>query len=254
MQKNIETKKWVWTDEYLIASYEVDTEGKTPLTSLCKLMQETAYNHAEHLGFGYHQLKEQNLFWVLSRMLIKIYRYPKWGERIKLRTWPTGIERLFAYRDFRLMDEQGETIGAASSAWLILDMVKHRPQRPDELRTKIDTLPDPPILKERPAKIANLTHSLTGDFFSVRYSDLDLYDHVNNAKYIEWILDSYPEQMQRQYMLKECEINFLAESKMGDQIAIMTQQIKDSPPAFVHCIKRQSDDKDICMVRTLWEK
>jgi len=32
-------KKWTWTDEYLISSYEVDTKGKALLLKLSKFMQ-----------------------------------------------------------------------------------------------------------------------------------------------------------------------------------------------------------------------
>ena len=250
MKTNTDTKKWIWTDEYLISSYDVDAGGKAPLTTLGRLMQETAYNHAEHLGFGYHQLKENNFFWVLSRLLIRVNRYPHWGERVVLRTWPTGIERLFAYRDYRLLDEQGVTLAEAGSAWLILDADKHRPQRPDELRARIDILPDKPALNERPAKIPALTHPVKGESFPVRYSDLDLYDHVNNAKYIEWILDSYPVTMLREKGLREFEINFLSETKMGERVAIHTQKTDDAH--YLHCIRREGDDKEICMARTLW--
>ncbi len=60
-------------------------------------------------------------------------RYPAWNERIKLETWPSGAERLFALRDFRVMDSEGEVIGMASTAWLILDIDTHRLIRPKEM-------------------------------------------------------------------------------------------------------------------------
>jgi medium-chain acyl-[acyl-carrier-protein] hydrolase len=247
-------KEWIWTDEYLISSYEVDAKGKASLPTLSKFMQETAYNHADHLEFGYHQLKEKNLFWVLSRLLIKINKYPKWGDKIQIRTWPSGMERLFAFRDFRILDKQGNPIGAASTAWLMLDAHKRRPQRPDELKARIKLLPNERALEDKPAKVPGLSSPVEGAFFPVRYSDLDLYNHVNNAKYIEWILDSFPEEMHREFAVTEFEINFLSEAKIGDEAAIHTEKLEDASPAFRHCIKRKADNRDICRARTGWKK
>ncbi|MDQ1355461.1 MAG: hypothetical protein QG657_5771 [Acidobacteriota bacterium] len=255
MNSKISEKKWTWEDEYLVSSYEVDARGFMPLPSLGKFMQETAYNHANHLDFGYDQLKEQGLFWVLSRLVISINQYPRWGDNIRVRTWPSGVEGLFAYREFKVLDGQGNSIGGAGSAWLILDSEKHRPQRPALLKERNGLFPTERALDRRPAKIPALTDPTEGMFFPVRYSDLDLYDHVNNAKYMQWVLDSYPEELLRRNEIALFEINFLAETKMGDEVAIDTERIEspDSPAlSFRHSIKRKSDARDICLAEVSW--
>jgi medium-chain acyl-[acyl-carrier-protein] hydrolase len=254
MFNDFSKKKWTWADKYLISSYEVDARGRATLPTLSKFMQETAYNHANHLEFGYVHLKQKNRFWVLSRLLIKIDRYPLWGETVHVHTWPTGVEGLFAYRDFQLLDEQEVPIGAASSGWLVLDAEKRRPQRPLELKEKSRLFPEERALDRRPLKIKTLSEPEKGPFFPVRYSDLDLYNHVNNAKYIQWILDSYPEEMNREYEVTLFEINFVSESKMGDEVAIYTERLESSTsePAFRHGIKRKVDNRDICLAETTW--
>lgn len=248
------TKQWTWTDEYLISSYEVDASAKASLPTICKFMQETAYNHANHLNFGYKHLKERNQFWVLSRLLIRIERYPRWGEMIRMQTWPSGVEGLIAYRDFRILDDQEEIIGAAGSAWLVLDTEEHRLQKPEVLKGLSHLYPTERSLDRRPAKIKTLSQAQEGPFVPVRFSDLDLYNHVNNAKYIQWIYDSFPGDMHRQHEVRSLEINFIAEAKLGDETAIFTQKLKDSSqgPAFRHSIKRKSDNKDICLAETKW--
>jgi acyl-ACP thioesterase len=246
--------KWTWEDEYLVSSYEVDARAQMPLPTLGKFMQETAYNHANHLEFGYAQLKEKGLFWVLARLLIVVNRYPGWGERIRVRTWPSGQEGLFGYRDFQVLDEQDHVIGGAGSGWLILDAEKRRPQRQELLREVSRLFPTERALEQRPAKIPPLSEPETGPFFPVRYSDLDLYDHVNNAKYMQWIMDNYPEDMHRQYEVEVFEINFVSEAKMGDEVAIHTEKPKSPDQAFRHSIKRKSDNRDVCLASATWRK
>lgn len=261
MTEDLSRKIVKWTDNYLISSYEVDARGRASLTTLCKFMQETAYNHANHLGFGYSQLRESGLFWVLSRMLIQVNRYPRWDEKIRVRTWPSGMDRLFAFRDFLIVGEGGMPIGAAGSAWLMLDTEKRRPRRPEEfdrLTANSHLFPTGRSLEHRPGKVPPLIEPEEGVSFPVRYSDLDLYDHVNNARYVQWISDNYPKEILRRNDVAECEINFVSESKMGDHAAIYTQRVEESPGdssyRFRHAVKRKADNKDICLAELIWRK
>jgi len=245
-------RKKVWVDEYTIRSYEVDSRRKITLPALGRFLQETAYHHAHNLELGYTHLKEKNQFWVLSRLLIKMFNYPVWGDRIEVHTWPTGVERLFAIRDFKIADNSGITLGVAVSSWIILDSEKRRPQRPDFLKEEIGHLVGEPALEERPVKIPNIIDSPKGPVFPVRYSDLDLYNHVNNVKYIEWILDSYPVEMHHESEISTFEINFLSEAKYGNEISIYTESPDDAAAPFKHCIKRVTDERDICLSRVGW--
>lgn len=256
---SIEEKKWKWTDRYLISSYEVDAKGKTPLVSLFKFMQETAYNHANHLEFGYDHLKSKGQFWVLSRLLVRIHRYPSWGETIHVSTWPSGVDGLFGIRDFSFSDEQNNKIGIATSSWLILDMEKHRPVRPDDLKSIIHLCPAERSMEEKPSKLQKLGNPEQAAFFSIKYSDLDLYRHVNNAKYIQFITDNYPYEFHENHEITELEVNFVSESKIGDILGVQTEKPGNSgensntPMTFLHQIVRKQDDREVCMARVIWK-
>ncbi len=248
--------KTIWTDEYLASSYEVDAQGKLSLPSLAKFMQETAYNHANHLDFGYEHLKKLNHFWVLSRLQIKMDRYPKWTEKILLRTWPSVIDNLLAYREFQILDESGQLMGVAGSAWLMLDWEKRRPQRTTLLQEKLLQFPKERVTEEPPAKLPNLTHSQDSPSFPVRYSDLDLYEHVNNARYMQWIVDSYAAEIHKTFEIGSFEINFLSESRLGDDIFIQTEELAESETKVsrLHCVRRVGDDRAVCLARLGWKK
>lgn len=49
-------KKMVWTDEYKVHSYDAGRNGYATMPVLCNFMQETAWNHAEHLNVGFSHL------------------------------------------------------------------------------------------------------------------------------------------------------------------------------------------------------
>jgi acyl-ACP thioesterase len=81
-----------------------------------------------------------------------------------------------------------------------------------------------------------------------------MHHHVNNIKYIEWILDSYPFEMNQTHQIHTFEINFLAESSCGDDISIHTDMLKGSPLAFLHSVFRKEDDRELCRARTGWKR
>jgi len=245
-----------WTDNYRINSYEVDARGNMPIYSLGKFMQETAYNHAKHLSFGFKDLQDKNLFWVLSRLIIKIEQFPRWLDTIKIRTWPSGVEKLLAFRDFEIMDQNSTPIGRAGSAWLILDSEKRRPQRMTMLQEKIHLFPDNVTPSVEPAKLTDPENPQNHPPFDVRYSDLDLYNHVNNAKYMQWIMDSYPRELHDKYRITTFEINFLSETRLGDQVYVQTEQIDPSSdkPVYQHSIRNQFNHRALCRVRVAWTK
>ena len=242
-----------WEDEYSIPFGEMDTKNEVFLSHLWNMMQETAWNHATHLKVGYSDLAEQKYFWVLSRLFIQMDEYPGWGEKIKVKTWLTGMGRLFALRNFSITNSKGKIISTARSAWLVLDLKSRRPQRIEPLFKRILPLLDCPAEVEEPEKIPGSVHPKKENLFKVRYSDIDRHHHVNNTKYIEWILDSYPFEMHQKFHIHTFEINFLAESSREDEISIHTEPLGDSPPAFLHSVFRKGDGRELCRARASWK-
>jgi acyl-ACP thioesterase len=243
-----------WEDEYSISFDEVDTKNEVFLPVLWSFMQETAWHHADHLRLGYSDLGKHQYFWVLSRLFIQMEEYPQWKDRIKIKTWLTGIGRLFALRHFSITDSKGNIVGTAKSAWLVLDLKSRRPQRIEPVFKHILHLFDDLPSTEEPEKLPSLVRPHMEKFYTVRYSDIDMHHHVNNIKYIEWILDSYPFEMNQTHQIHTFEINFLAESSYGDAISIQTDTVKESSPAFLHSIFRKEDGRELCRARSGWKR
>ena len=248
-------RKKSWEDGYFISFYEVDTKNGVFLPTLWSFMQETAWHHADHLKLGFSDLAEHNYFWVLSRLSIQMEEYPRWGDKIKVKTWLTGMGRLFALRHFSIADSKGRILGTAKSAWLVLDVKNRKPQRIERVFKHIQHLFDDLPLAEEPEKIPPPVHPTIEKFYRVRYSDIDMHHHVNNTKYIEWILDSYPFEMNQTHQIHTFEINFLAESSYGDAVSIHTETLKESPPAFLHNVMRKDDGRELWgRARTGWKR
>jgi medium-chain acyl-[acyl-carrier-protein] hydrolase len=243
-----------WEDEYSISFCEVDTKKEVFLPTLWSLMQETAWHHADHLKLGYSNLAEHKYFWVLSRLSIQMDRYPGWGEKIKVKTWLTGMGHLFALRNFSMTNSKGDILGTAKSAWLVLDLKSRRPQRIEPVFKHIRHLLDHLPSAKEPEKLPGPVQSKMEKSYTVRYSDIDMHDHVNNTKYMEWILNSYPFEMHRKCHIHSFEINFLAESSHGDEISVHTEPVENSALTFLHGVFRKNDGRELCRARVSWKR
>jgi acyl-ACP thioesterase len=227
----------------------VDFEHRTSLESLCRLFLEAAWSHAEHLGVGFRQLLAKQQFWVLSRMMIELEQYPRWGEEVVLVTWPRGVVSIFARRDFEVLSIGGRRLVGGSSAWLVLDSYTRRPQRIQPITGSIRSYPQRTAVKRDPEKLAAVEKGALAITTSARYSDIDVNSHVNSARYIGWILDSYPLGHHRAHSVKSIEVNYLGETVAGDEIRVFTAE--STAGEFYHSIQK-TGGHEVCRARLVW--
>jgi len=246
--------------EFTISSYDLNPRGQARLTTMANYFQEMAYHHANQLGFGYKDMNERHTLWVLSRMRIRIKRYPVWDDRVSVETWHKGMDRIFGLRDFRVKDMEGKVLGVASSAWLILDSQTRRPVRPDtdvlhKGRGEDSVFDDKLDKIQLPDQMNEIAHR------QVQFSDLDIVGHVNNVKYMEWCIDGIMsgEFMERE--IRELEINFMHEAMLGDSIGLSVNEasggsnesVTSSGSELYFLAKRAEDNQEIIRARLAWD-
>jgi len=244
----------IWEDRYKIHSYEIDTKSQVSLVAIGHYLQEAAWNHVHAIQLDFDYLIGKNQIWVLSRMLIKMEKYPKWGDTIYIQTWAKGLDRLFALREFLILGEDKAIIGRVSATWLVIDTINRRPQRLNSMSEIMTIMSEKQALKEKLGRLPPVVSNKNYSFFPVRYSDLDMNGHVNNVKYIEWVLDNYSTEIIKAYEIKAFQINYLAESTYGDEVAIQSQKLDGFGLVFLHSAVRRKDNCEIFRVRTEWKK
>jgi medium-chain acyl-[acyl-carrier-protein] hydrolase len=242
--------------EYRIHVYETGPDERVNLCSLFDYMQDIAAEQAIMLGFGRDDLVKRNHFWVLSRMYAVISDWPSRGENIILKTWPGGTENIFAIRYYEIRYNDGRIIAAASSSWLIIDQTTKKIQRPDELLTQYNgPKKDIAVPVRNAGKLADTSEKgEQSGSFKVGISDLDVNLHTNNVNYLKWIIDSYPIDFLMNHYPVSAEINYLAESMLGEEIIIMTSKENGSNISFRHSVIRNNDNRELCRMRIEWNE
>ncbi len=242
-----------YRETFPIRSYESSARGAASVQSLCNYLQEAAGNHARTLGLSIEQLAGENLTWVLGKLRLELDDLPSWRETVEVETWPSAENGLIANRDFLLRVGERE-IGRATSAWFMLNVERRRPVRlPDAMRQL--QLPDrPPTLSHEFPALQVPDEFAYETEFRVRYSDLDMNQHVNNVRYVEWALESIPRETTNGMQLRQLEVHFKAETVERQMVRVQTASLpgEGSEAAFVHRLTISGTQREIALLTTNW--
>lgn len=237
--------------EFTIDAYLADFRGKATLPMIGGFMLQAATKHAEERGFGYSFMTSQQRVWVLSRMAIELFEYPKNDTVLVVKTWVASVNRLFTERYFSFEDSAGKEIGFAKSLWASIDLVTRKPTNVLELQGLVDFVnADKSCPIEGMSKIPVLKddYQLVSDFV-VKYSDVDINKHLNSMKYIEHFVDVFDIEMFRDKDISRIEINYISEGRYGTKIDILQRQEADS--TFI--LEMKDADASICSTRVIWK-
>ena len=229
-------------------SFFINKFGKLSTSFMFYQMQEIAWEHANLLGFGYNRLKQENQFWVLSRLQVKIVRRPEWTEEFQLETWSRGTDGFYGYRDFNFTDNEGNRIISATSSWLVLDADTKRIVR----LTKFKEFPEyaESVFGENAPKVKTPQSDAPLLFTPVLFNEIDINQHFNSGRYLERIIDSYPFSFHEENELAEFEVNFIKEGLTNDRLAVKKQEL--SHDDHLCSVVRESDGTDLIRARLHW--
>ena len=204
--------------------------GYLKYTDLCNLLQLTAAAHSEIGGISFMDMQEFDQAWVLSRMRVEITKLPKSGDIVTVKTWINSLENSRSVRALE-MHLNGEKIVGSETFWAVFNTNKRRPEALALPYDHFELYPDKRATKEGFSKIS-LNHDKEIVFEkTVFLSDLDIVNHVNNVKYLEWCMDLVDENLILNQKLESFEMNFMKELSLKDTVMIH-ESISESDAVF----------------------
>jgi medium-chain acyl-[acyl-carrier-protein] hydrolase len=210
----------VYTQNYDVNTIVLDHQKRLSLVGMLNQLQDMAWMHASRLGWGYDDLITKGTIWVLSRQKLVMTDWPVWEDKVTIHTWPRRSGSILALREFeiRVGDKK---VGECTTSWIVLDWNTRKIQKLDRIMSGMPTRTEGmlDISAERIAPRQDLVETAR---FHVRNSDLDVNGHVNNTRYAQWITDAMTTEDLAKYRIAEYEVNFLAETGVGDVVAIET--------------------------------
>jgi acyl-ACP thioesterase len=251
---NILDRKYLQlTREVTVAVGDTDFNRQLKPSSIMGYCQDIATEHADILGFGYKDLTDKNLVWVLIRMSCKILRSPKIGEALTITTLPEKPKTLDVNRGYYIYDADGVLVIVASSKWCVINEKTHKISR---LAPVFEKFPEYEFTPFEPfdganTKLPPLSDADMGEapaVFSVQVTDLDQNLHMNNARYGDVILNACGIDTLKENRISRFDFNFMSQLFFDDKYEV--HKVKKENTTFVEARKL---DSDIVVFRALVE-
>ncbi|MCM1256460.1 MAG: thioesterase [Roseburia sp.] len=183
----------MYSFESVVRYSEVDAHRHMTLTALLELLQDCCIFQSENLGIGMDYLAKMKRAWVLSSWQVIVKRYPLLGEKVTAYTWAYDCKGFYGYRNFKVVDGQGETVAYANSIWIFMDTEKMRPARIPEELLKVYSTDEPLDMETAGRKLSIEGDCKKEDPVPVQKFHLDTNLHVNNSKYVLIAREYLPE-------------------------------------------------------------
>lgn len=227
--------------------------GEASPTHILTLLEETAADHCYSINHSLYELEKQNIGWILLSGILTMDRYPVYKENITIRTWLSRYSPIRGYRENILFDENRNIIGRSRGLWIFLDIKRRKPVRIfDDIKERWSFDVEECINHDITQKIESISSSVHSKEFKANWFDVDMYNHVNNIKYLQWLLESTPEAIINNFYLTSIDGRFIAEAKYGDTIlSFIEKDVADN--SFLHTIKTSENNKVCATAKTVWE-
>ncbi|XAR52472.1 Oleoyl-[acyl-carrier-protein] hydrolase [Bertholletia excelsa] len=223
----------------VIRSYEVGPDKTATIESILNLLQETSLNHvwmSGLLGDGFgatHGMVRNNLIWVVSRMQVEVDHYPIWGEIIEIDTWVGASGKNGMRRDWLVRSHAtGLVFARGTSTWVMMNRQTRRLSKmPEEVRAEIspwfiDKQAIKDDMNEKIGKLDNNAKYVKSDLKPKR-SDLDMNHHVNNVKYVRWMLETIPDHYLEKHQLAGIILEYRRECGSSDIVQSLCEPHED---------------------------
>ncbi len=243
----------VFDHTYQVLTAATGTGDRLTLPAFLDLFQDLAGRHAQAMGVGINAMLERGVAWVLNRMYVETGTLPRIGETLRIETWPSGVDRLYAWRDVMAIGKNGHVLARGTTRWLKIDVAKRRPLRMDNALADFVS-PDRPAPLPLPERRIQALAPESATLLNVRYADLDANGHANNVQYARWMVEAFGEAFLALHTQTMLDCTVRAETLRGDVLHSEVAAVRGEPGLFQHRIKRPADEREVALGWSRWKR
>lgn len=232
--------------------YEMDKFGTASPVTMLTLLEETAADHCHSIDVSLYDLEREAIGWVLLSGYMQMNRYPRYKEKITIRTWLSKYSAVKGFRENIVYDESGDIIGRTKGLWVFFDINRRRPiEIPEHIRSRWSFWPEECLPHNLTERIEPISDASRCEQYHVHRYDTDMYKHVNNIRYLHWIVDSMPEEIADNYYMQSIDGRFVGEAMQGDLINALTADGQEQD-SYEHAVRVASSGRVCATARTKW--
>ena len=112
----------MYTFDSRVRYSEIDENGTLSVTAAVNYLQDCSTFQSEDIGRGVRYLTDHGKAWWLSSWQIVFDRCPGLGEPVTIATYPYDFKGIYGYRNFMILDREGNYLVRANSVWFLFDL------------------------------------------------------------------------------------------------------------------------------------
>lgn len=236
---------------YAVNVYELDMNVSPTIMLIGNWFQDIGIAHGMQVTKD-AGINNADIVFVLTRLHIKMEKFPSWDETVKIESWLSPIKDKYVIRNFEVFNSSGNIIGSGINSAVSFSMKERTGVALDLDTNRVQTLDREPALPHNFEKLPQIENADYEISVNVRYFDCDLYRHVNNVKYIQWCAEALPFDFLKSHVLHEIDINFRAEANLGDTVISKALKASDDS-VFYHAITDSAGTKELVRMKSIWK-
>lgn len=204
---------------FAVASFDVYPNSTLKPSALQRYMQQVAREDCDNLGCTYINMRDVNMVFVMTKLAISVEKPIFAYDELTLRTFNNRISGVTFEREFEFF-KNGEKVIHATTQWVIVKYDDRSIVRPKLFPFEIPA-------HNLDCGSLNLPRNIVPDgevrdcgTRTVRLSDLDENDHLNNCIYSDIAMDFISEYDRKDDYVKEVKIIFRQEARINDELSI----------------------------------
>lgn len=233
---------------------EITETKKAGILSVINYFQDCCTFESEDRGVGIKWLKQQGTVWMLTSWQIKVNRFPKYCENIKVSTWASGFKYFVGIRNFTIENaETGELLVYAYSEWAYVNSTTGIPVRripEEEIEAYGISEPLDKEFEKGKIIVSDESKMVKGEPIVVTEQYIDTNHHVNNGQYVAIAMSVLPEDILSQMdSLKGFRAEYKMQSVKGDTLYPYIYIPNDANSKNAAVILKDENDKNRLIVR-----
>ena len=172
---------------YRVRFDEAGPDGLLRTSSLLRYAQDIGWRHSEARGFDRGWYGAHDLAWIVRAAEIEVVDRIATGARLAITTAVLGYQRIWARRRAECRTADGRLAAWVQTDWVMIDgrgrLTRVPAAIPERFPGRLLTEPLVRVALAEPPAAASVSR------FMVRAHELDPMNHVNNAVYVDWLLD-----------------------------------------------------------------
>ena len=223
-----------------------DRDSLMSIPAILDMFQDVAGIHADSVGIGAMELEEKGLFWIVSKIRLRISRRPLVEEMLDAVTWIQPADRVSCERDWSISAD-GKTMAYVRSIWAALRRDNGRPAHMADFYPDSDFSVAPPDNEPFTRMRKDFEGAEPIGEYRIRSVDIDRGGHMNNVNYVRAMLGCFDCDTLAAMDIRELDMQFIQQCYEGETIRFVK---RPSENAFME-VGALNEEGQVCFMAAL---